>query len=67
MAGRERATAGGRHEMGAAGPGAGWMWPGGCVASRRRAQDGIHRRARRRIQIHREATGGGIRLLAWRC
>jgi hypothetical protein len=55
MAGRERAMAGGRRELGAAGPGAARMRPGDCVVPRRRAQDGIHR----------EATGGN-RLLAWR-
>ena len=44
MAGRERAMAGGRHGMSAAGPGAARMRPGGCVVPRRRAQDGLHRR-----------------------
>ena len=60
MAGRERARAGGRHGMGAAGLGADRMGPEECVVSRCRAQDGIHRRARRRIQIHRGATCGNL-------
>jgi hypothetical protein len=46
MAGRERAMAENRRGMNVAGPGAGRMRPRWCVASRRRAQDGIHRRPR---------------------
>ena len=65
MAGREWTMAGGQRGMGAAGLGAGRMGPGGRLAWRRRGQEGIYCRARRRIQIHREATGRN-QLMAWR-